>query len=139
MPLANRGRILAGQSIQTKALASLSLPKSVVNNVLPSVLLSTDLSMTNSLDDSNFYPSFVSQKYSLYYYLFGVVIVGLLFFYGLARATCLGMYSRNAELVGHCLALKTVSLVVYPTYAEYVNFCLGFMVVDLPWLNLLLP
>ena len=28
---------------------------------------------------------------------------------------------------------------VFPTYAEYVNFCLGFMVVDLPWLNDLLP
>jgi uncharacterized membrane protein len=37
------------------------------------------------------------------------------------------------------LALKTLSLVVFPTYAEYVNFCLGFMVVDLPWLNNLLP
>ena len=49
------------------------------------------------------------------------------------------MYSRNVELAGHCLSLKTVSLVVFPTYAEYVNFCLGFMVVDLPWLNGLLP
>ena len=28
---------------------------------------------------------------------------------------------------------------VFPTYAEYVNFCLGFMVVDLLWLNDLLP
>ena len=49
------------------------------------------------------------------------------------------MYSRNVELAGHILALKTISLVVYPTYAEYVNFCMGFMIVDLPWLNRLLP
>ncbi len=30
-------------------------------------------------------------------------------------------------------------LVVFPTFAEYVNFSLGFMSVDLPWLNKLLP
>ena len=49
------------------------------------------------------------------------------------------MYSRNCEIVGHVLALKCFSLVVFPSYAEYVNFCLGFMVVDLPWLNVMLP
>ena len=124
---------------QTTMQASISLPKSVINNVLPSVLLSSDLSMSNSLDDSTFYVSFVNQSFSLYFFIFGTSIIGLLFIYGFMRACCLGMYSRNVELVGHCLALKTVSLVVYPTYAEHVNFCLGFMVVDLPWLNKLLP
>ena len=49
------------------------------------------------------------------------------------------MYSRNVEIAGHVLALKTMSIAVYPTYAEYVNFCLGFMIVDLPWLNNILP
>lgn len=140
MPAANKGRILAGLSMQqTAAQASLSLPKSVINNVLPSILISTDLSMSNSLDDSTFYISYVKSSYSLHYYLFGVITISTLFFYGLIRVACLGMYSRNIELVGHLLALKTVSLVVYPTYAEYVNFCLGFMVVDLPWLNYYLP
>ena len=32
-----------------------------------------------------------------------------------------------------------MSAVVYPTYAEYVDFCLGFMTPDLPWLNNLIP
>ena len=140
LPVANKGRILAGTSMQqTSMQAGISLPKSVINNVLPSVLLSSDLSMSNNLDDSTFYVSFVKESFSLYFFIFGTVVVSTLFIYGFLRAACLGMYSRNVELAGHCLALKTVSLVVFPTYAEYVNFCMGFMVVDLPWLNNLLP
>ena len=119
--------------------AQLQLPKSVISNVLPSILISNDLSLSNSLDDSTFYSSYIKEEFSLYYFLFGTVLVSLLFMYGLIRIFLLGMPSRNAEMVGHCLALKTISLVVYPTYAEYVSFCLGFMTVDLPWLNNLLP
>ena len=75
----------------------------------------------------------------MYYFVFGVVIVLFSLVYGLSRASCLGMYSRNLEFYGHVLALKSMSLVVFPTYAEYVNFCLGFMTADLPWLNNKLP
>lgn len=148
MPVTNKGRILAGQSSRLLAgksmqqltmQASLSLPKSVINNVLPSVLISEDLVMSYDLDDTSFYVTFVKESYSLYFFLFGACFIGLLFLYGFCRATCLSLYSRNLEIVGHVLALKTISLVVYPTYAEYVNFCLGFMVVDFPWLNSLLP
>ena len=73
--------------------------------------------MSNDLDDSTFYVSYVNEQFSLYFFIFGVVIIVSLFLYGLFRASCFGMYSRNIELVGHCLALKTISLVVYPTYA----------------------
>lgn len=41
--------------------------------------------------------------------------------------------------MGHILSIKTIPLIVYPTYAEYINFSLGFMALDLPWLNKLLP
>ena len=96
LPVANKGRILAGTSMQQTAMqASISLPKSVVSNVLPSVLISGDLSMSNSLDDSTFYVSFVKESFSLYFFIFGTVVVSLLFVYGCLRATCLGMYSRN--------------------------------------------
>jgi disulfide bond formation protein DsbB len=37
------------------------------------------------------------------------------------------------------LALKTIPLIIYPTYAEFINFSSGFMVVDMHWLNKLLP
>jgi hypothetical protein len=66
-------------------------------------------------------------------------VVGLLFVYGLARATCLPLMGRNVEIAGHLFALKAMPLVVFPVYAEYVNFSLGFMAVDLPWLNSKLP
>jgi len=41
--------------------------------------------------------------------------------------------------MGHIFCIKTIPLIVYPTYAEYINFALGFMVIDLPWMNKLLP
>lgn len=37
------------------------------------------------------------------------------------------------------MALKAMPLVVYPTFAEYVNFSLGFLAADLPWLSKVLP
>ena len=124
---------------QLNVQSSLSLPKSVINNVLPSVLISQDLSMSYSLNESEFYITYVNSQYSYYFYIFGLLVVIFCLIYGFCRATCLGLYSRNIEIFGHALALKTMSLVVFPSYAEYVNFCLGFMAVDLPWLNNMLP
>lgn len=50
MPTASSGRILVGQSMSNiQLLSGFSLPKSVVNSVLPSVLLSTDLVMSYDL------------------------------------------------------------------------------------------
>ena len=95
MPVANKGRILTGLSIQQMtSQASISLPKSVVNNVLPSVLLSGDLSMSNRLDDPTFYASYVREQFSLYFSVFGIIVVGVLLIYGIMRF-CMGMYSRN--------------------------------------------
>lgn len=37
--------------------------------------------------------------------------------------------------MGHVFALKVVSIVLYPTFAEYINYCYGFMTADMPWLN----
>jgi hypothetical protein len=76
--------------------ASLSLPKAVVNNVLPSILLSSDLSMSYSMNDSQFYVTYVQETFQFYYYIFGVVVVSLCLLYGFCRATCLSLYSRNS-------------------------------------------
>jgi hypothetical protein len=46
---------------------------------------------------------------------------------------------RHGEIVGHILALKTIPLIIYPTYAEYLDFSMGFMTPDLPWLSYYLP
>lgn len=50
MPRTNPGRILTGQSMSDiNLLTSISLPKSVVNNMLPSILLSVDLVISYDL------------------------------------------------------------------------------------------
>jgi hypothetical protein len=59
----------------------------------------------------------VQASYSLSFYLFGLAVTILLFLYGFCRATCLTLYGRNVEIAGHIFALKTLSAVVYPTYA----------------------
>ena len=96
LPVASKGRILAGQSITPLNMqASLSLPKSIINAVLPSILLTSDLSLSYDLNDSTFYVTYVHESYSSHFSLFGYIVVALLFLYGLARATCLEMYGRN--------------------------------------------
>lgn len=37
--------------------------------------------------------------------------------------------------MGHIFAIKSLSIALYPTFGEYVNYCYGFMTADLPWLN----
>jgi len=60
MPLTDKGRILVGQSMSTLNMqASLSLPKTIINNVLPSILVTSDLSLSYSLKDSTFYVTYV--------------------------------------------------------------------------------
>jgi hypothetical protein len=118
LPLADKGRILAGQSMAALNMqASLSLPKTIINNVLPSLLVTSDLALSYSLNDSTFYVTYVQESFTLYYYTFGVCVVVFNLVYGLSRATCLSMYARNLEIFGHVLALKSMSLVVFPTYA----------------------
>lgn len=58
---------------------------------------------------------------------------------GFFRSICYPLMGRNIEIAGHLMALKAMPLAVYPTFAEYVNFSLGFLAADLPWLNKMLP
>ncbi len=94
----------------------------MVNTVLPSLLVTSDIEMSYKLDESEFYPSFVQENFSLKYYFFGIAVVSILFVYGCVRSLCYPLIGRNIEFAGHIMALKAMSLVVYPTYAEYVNF-----------------
>ena len=41
----------------------------------------------------------------------------------------------KGQIVSHILFLKTPVLALYPTYAELIDYCAGFMVADMPWLN----
>jgi hypothetical protein len=54
----------------------------------------------------------------------------------LIKALCTVRHSNNhGNILGHIFALKTISISLYPTFGEYINFSFGFMMADLPWLN----
>jgi hypothetical protein len=38
-------------------------------------------------------------------------------------------------MISHVLLLKTAALAVFPSYAELIDYCSGFMIADMPWLN----
>lgn len=41
----------------------------------------------------------------------------------------------RGDIIPHIQAIKCGALALYPTYTEYINFCYGFMLADLPWFN----
>lgn len=63
------------------------------------------------------------------------VAIYLLVFY-LVKGVVLDVKGRDkGELIAHILLLKTPVLMLYPTYAELLDYCSGFMLADMPWLN----
>jgi hypothetical protein len=59
----------------------------------------------------------------------------MLVFYFIKGVVLLPQDFDKGELVSHILLLKTPVLAVFPCYAELINYCSGFMLADLPWLN----
>jgi hypothetical protein len=47
----------------------------------------------------------------------------------------LPLSKERGAILPHIFAIKCAALAIYPTYAEYVNYCYGFMTADLPWFN----
>jgi hypothetical protein len=70
------------------------------------------------------------------FYIIGAIITCILFVKYLLKATITVPNSPNiGNIIPHILSLKVGALLFYPTYLEYINFCYGFMLADLPWLN----
>lgn len=44
----------------------------------------------------------------------------------------------KGEMIPHILCFKMMAFVVYPLYGEYLNYCKGFTLLDLPWFDDLL-
>jgi hypothetical protein len=63
-----------------------------------------------------------------------VVTLYMILFY-CARVVVLPKDKSNGSVIAHVLYMKCAGLAVYPAYAELVNYCEGFMLGDLPWLN----
>lgn len=129
-------RLLIGQSVEINMNTSAQVSQSLLSSVLPNLLTDSDLSLGYSLDDPEFYSSYMNEVYNTYYYVFGIVLTCLLFCNFLMKALCTVVHSSNhGYIMGHIFALKTVSISLYPTYGEYINYCFGYMTADFPWLN----
>lgn len=72
----------------------------------------------------------------IYYSLFGYVIVAVLALKYLVKATCTVPGSPEmGDILPQVMSLKAPAFFIYPSYMEFVYYCSGFMVADLPWLN----
>jgi hypothetical protein len=110
--------------------------QSLLSTVLPNLLTDSDLTVGYNLDDPEFYNSYMSSVYNTYYYVFGMVVTCILFFNFMMKALCTVTHSSNhGYIMGHIFAIKTVSISLYPTFGEYINYAYGYMTADLPWLN----
>jgi hypothetical protein len=69
-------------------------------------------------------------------YLFGLAVTGFIFIKYLIKSLCTAPFALNqGEIISHIFAIKTCSLVLFPVFSEYINYCYGFMTADLPWAN----
>ena len=76
------------------------------------------------------------RLHSHYYHIFAILLTVFTFLFYFFKAVIVDPdgYDKG-QLIPHILFLKTPVLMVYPSYAELINFCSGFMVADFPWLN----
>lgn len=111
------------------------IKQSVAQDVMPNVQQAGDLYLTYSLSDPSFYVS-VLRNHQYYYFIFGALVTLMLFIGFSIKLCCIVPRSSDrGAIIPHILAIKCGGLVLYPTYAEYINYCYGFMAADFPWLN----
>ena len=116
--------------------SSIEVSQSLMSAMLPNLLISSALTMGYNLDDPQFYNSYINSVYNTHYYIIGMAVTCLLFLNYLIKALCTVPHSNNhGSIVGHVFALKAVSISLYPTFGEYINYGYGFMTADFPWLN----
>ena len=140
IPGLSSGRLMTGQSVDPDASSGISIPQGTLATILPELTTTSDYVASDSLDDPEFYSSYIKEHHQMYWYLVGVIYLSLWVLYCLIRAYRYPFLTRHSsEIIPHLLMVKTVPLVIYPTYAEYVSYGLGFMAIDLPWVNELLP
>ena len=41
----------------------------------------------------------------------------------------------KGEIIPHVLCYRMMAFIIYPLYGEYLNYCKGFLLLDMPWLN----
>lgn len=103
---------------------------------MPTFQHAGDLSLDYSLDSPEFYASYVQTIDTFYFYIIGIVIVGVMFIgYGGKVIWAEKHNGDYGQIIPHILCMKTGALLLFPVQVEYINYAKGFMVADFPWLN----
>lgn len=111
------------------------ISEQAIHDVLPSLDHLGDLYLDYPMSDPEFYRSYIEQK-PFYHFTFGLVITLLLFILYSSKVLFVIPETKNrGQIIAHIFAIKCGGLALYPTYGEFVNYCYGFMMADLPWLN----
>jgi hypothetical protein len=97
--------------------------------------MDSDFMIDYDLSSPEFYKSSI-QEQSHYYFLIGIVFT-LLFVGQYVVKLCFTVPKTNdcGDSLTHVFVIKCGALAVYPAYPEYINFCYGWMMMDLPWAN----
>ena len=123
------------KNFQVNANISLAMQSSAVKAVLPTTSQSGDLKLGYNINQPEFVASTL-KLYNHFFYIFGIVVTIYMFAFYFVKSVIIEPRGRDkGELIAHILLLKTPVLMVYPSYAEMINYCSGFMVADFPWLN----
>jgi hypothetical protein len=84
-------------------------------------------------------PEFIASVISILqfnYHYFGISMAVFLFFFYFVKGVVVDVKGKDkGQLIAHILLLKTPILMIYPTYAEFIDYCQGFMIADMPWIK----
>lgn len=132
MPFARR-RL---EPFDLNAMTSIIFSDELRQTLMPNISLQGPVSVDYSLGEPEFYTSVITVGSESYLFIIGIIVTLFLFIKYLVKALKTVPYSPNiGNIIGHVFALKTGGMILYPTYAEYIDFCYGFTTADLPWLN----
>jgi hypothetical protein len=113
----------------------LAIGEATMLQMLPSATHSGSLLVSYNIGQPEFFMS-AAKAQSYYYHFFGAFLTAyVLVFYFIKAVVVDPIGQDKGQLVPHLLLLKTPVLIVYPSYAELIDYCEGFMLLDLPWLN----
>lgn len=111
------------------------MDETAVLTLLPASNHGGNLFLSYSAKDPTFIASTL-QLYDYKYHYFGICVTFILLVLFMVKGVVLDPNGKDkGQIIAHILLLKTPVLALYPTYAELIDYCAGFMFADLPWLN----
>jgi hypothetical protein len=128
-------RLMQTSNFDINADFMLEMSDSTVYAILSNPTHGGDLQMSYNINSPEFIASTLHLR-QYYYHFFGWgAALFLLVFYFLKGVVLDPEGPDKGQLIPHILLLKTPVLAVFPVYAELIDYCRGFMVADLPFLD----